>query len=148
MGIKVKFSSNRRAVLARANDAAERIGKRIGAFIMTTARRSIRKPPRSQPHAQPGQPPKSQTGILKRFILFAWDPETRSTVIGPRLLPGRVGKDAPEALEKGGASTALIRQDGIVRRRRIRIKARPFMVPAMEARIGELPKLWKDAIRK
>lgn len=145
MATKVKYKPNHALVIRKGQDAAEAVGKRFGAYVMTTARRSLGKPRKDGKPSEPGQPPRA-TKIFKSSILFAYDPPSRSVVIGPRLLPGRVGKDAPEALEKGGTSTGV----GLVRgrrvRRRQRVAARPTMVPALEARVSELPGLWKNAI--
>ncbi|HBE68511.1 MAG TPA: hypothetical protein DDW52_10225 [Planctomycetaceae bacterium] len=125
-------------------EAAERVGKQLGARIQRTARQSIRKPNKNNDPSPPGKPPRSQTKTLKSSILFAYDASEREIVIGPRLLPGRVGKDAPEALEKGGVSIQQIKR----RRRRQRVAARPFMEPALQKRLPELPGLWKDAIKQ
>ncbi len=38
---KVKFKNHGPVVIKKGQDAAEAIGKRMGAFIMTTARRSL-----------------------------------------------------------------------------------------------------------
>lgn len=147
MRTKVTYKSNHRLVIRKGQDAAEVVGKRFGAYVMTTAKRSIRSGGKKGKTSEAGQPPRSQTGTLKRFIRFAYDSSERATFIGPVLLPGRVGKDSPEALEKGGTSTVEVREDGKRRRRRQRIEARPYMVPALEKRIGELPGLWSGAIR-
>ncbi len=143
MATKVTYRSRHQLVIRASQDAAEQIGKRFGAFVMTTARASIRKPNKAGDASPPGQPPRAATKVLKSSILFAYDPAQRAVFIGARLLPGRVGKDAPEALERGGESTVLVRG----RRRRRRMAKRAFMVPALEKRLPELPLLWKNAIR-
>lgn len=143
MATKVTYRPNHQLVIRKTQDAAEVIGKRFGSFVMTTARRSIKKPNKAGDPSPPGQPPRAATKTLRSSILFAYIPGERAVVIGPRLLPGRIGKDAPEALEKGGTSVARVRG----RRRRQRVAARPFMVPALEQRLPELPLLWRDAIR-
>ena len=134
-----------RVVIKAGQDAAERIGKRFGAFVYTTARQSIRSAKKS---SQPGKAPRNISGTLKKNIIFAWDKQTRTVVIGPRLLPGRT--DAPEALERGKTTRRRVfSRTGDKRvRRTVRIEARPFMRPALEKRLPELPKLWANAIRK
>lgn len=143
MATRVQYSPKHQVVIRASQDAAEVIGRRFGSFVRSTAQQSIRKPNKAGDPSPPGQPPRAQTKVLKASILFAYDPASRSVVIGPRLLPGRIGKDAPEALEKGGQSVTVIRG----RRRRQRIAKRAFMVPALEKRLPELPLLWRNAIR-
>ncbi len=146
MATKVKYKSNHAVVIRKGQDAAEAVLKRFGSYVMTTARRSLGKPRKDGKPSEPGKPPRA-TKVFKSSILFAYDPQLRSLVVGPRILPGRVGKDAPEALEKGGSSTAVGMVGGRRVRRRQRVAARPTMVPALEARVSELPLLWKNAIR-
>lgn len=143
MATTVTYKSKHQVVIRAAQDAAEVIGKRFGAFVMTTSRRSIRKPNKAGDPSPPGQPPRAQTKTLKSSIIFAYEPSERAVYIGARILPGRIGKDAPEALEKGGESTTTVRG----RRRRQRVAKRAFMVPAVEKRLPELPLLWRNAIR-
>ncbi len=139
---KIRYTDKSKVVIKATQDAAEVIGKRFGSFVRQTAQRSIRKPNKAGDPSPPGQPPRAQTKTLKSSILFAYEPSGRAVYVGPRLLPGRIGKDAPEALEKGGTSTAISKG----RRRRQRVAKRAFMVPALEARASELPKLWENAI--
>lgn len=143
MKAKVKYTPSP-VVVKRSQDAAEAIGKRFGSFVRSTAQRSIRKPNKAGHPSPPGKPPRDKTGTLKRNILFAYDSASRSVVIGPRLLGDVASRDAPEALEKGGTSTTIIRR----RRRRQTVAQRPFMVPALEQRLPELPGLWKNAIHQ
>lgn len=135
-----------RTLQRKAVDAAERIGKRFGAFVQRTAKQSIRRG--GQPSA-PGQPPKSRSGALKNFIRWAYDPAARSVVIGPEILPGRT--DAPEALEKGKRTTRRVFVGSGRDRKRVRksvnYDARPFMVPALEKRLPDLLKLWQGGIK-
>ena len=145
-----KYQSNRPVVIRKAQDAAEQIGKRIGAMVMTTARQSLGRPRKDGKPSAPGSPPRA-SGTFKRNIRFAWDASTRSVVVGPQLLSGKPEKDAIEALESGKSTTrtVLTGKGRDRRRRRVRAnyEARPFMVPALEKRIGELPSLWTNAIR-
>ncbi len=144
MATKVTYKPSHQVVIKATQDAAEAIGMKFGAFVMTTARRSIRKPNKAGDPSPEGQPPRAQTKTLKSSIIFAYDSTQRAVYIGPRILPGRIGKDAPEALEKGGTSTAMTKRG----RRRQRVAKRPFMVPALEKRLPELPLLWRNAIHK
>ena len=91
-------------VRAATSRAERRVLSRFGAFVRRSARSSIRKRKRS---SAPGQPPSSHTGLLKRFIFFAYEPRSgRSVVIGPVRLNQKIG-DAPAALEHGGRSQVV-----------------------------------------
>jgi hypothetical protein len=140
---KMFFTS--RAVMSATDRATRRVLSRFGAFVRRAAKSSIRKRKRA---SQPGQPPSSHTGLLKKFILFGYDPARRSVVIGPMRLNQKVG-DAPEALEHGGTSRVVM---GGRRKRRlvrtVRIRPRPFMGPAMKQEETKLPSMWRDSVSK
>ncbi len=180
--LKLKYTSNRKAVTQKAEDAAQKVAKRFGAYVMTSAKQSIRKGTKkskrsgktTQVHSKPGDPPKSQQGDLKRFIIFAWDPSTRSVVIGPKLFQAT---DTLEALEHGKTTTRKVLPGGPRRKRSkqkrarsdaeiakirakeaeyrktawvqrsVRYAARPYMQPALKKRLPELPALWRGAIK-
>lgn len=98
-----------RPVLDAVDKATRKVFSRFGAFVRTRAKSSIR--PRKAPSA-PGSPPSSHTGILKRFIYFAYSSDTQSVIIGPAAtnqvgfdtkLSGGVGT-IPEILERGGSA--------------------------------------------
>lgn len=132
----------------RVRRAVDRAGRKVlsrfGAYVRQSARSSIRKRKRI---SEPGQPPSSHTGLLKRFIFFAYDPEHQSVVIGPVRLGQKIG-DAPPALEYGGRSHVVT---GSRKRRRVvrtvTIRARPFMGPALEKEKPKLPAMWRDSVR-
>lgn len=87
------------------------------------------KPKRPRRSSPPGKPPFSQTGLLKQFIFFSFDPKTKSTVVGPAKLNS--GSGAPERLEHGADD----------------LEARPFMRPALEKNEAALAGLWKDLVK-
>jgi hypothetical protein len=95
------------------------------------------RPKRPLAASRPGEPPRSILGHLRKFIYFAWDPSTKSMVVGPALFGGASGS-APRTLEEGG--TAVLYNG-----RTITIAPRPYMRPAYEAEKPALPKLWQDA---
>lgn len=144
---KVKYTP-KPLVIRAAQDAAEVIGKRFGSYVQRSARQSIRRGPKSGKPSSPGKPPRSKTGALKANIRWAYDPTSRSVVIGPTLLSDKEGKDSPEAMEKGGSSRAVSYIGGKRVRRRQRVAARPFMLPALQKRAPELPGLWKNSIKQ
>jgi hypothetical protein len=109
---------------------------RIGSYVRKVARNSIRT---RAGISEPGQPPHSHTGLLKDWILFSYDKESLSVVVGPARLNMKSG-DALEALEYGGAVHSVRRG------RRMFIRARPFMGPAME-KSAPFDRFWKDSVK-
>jgi len=86
------------AVIGAMDKATRRVLSRFGAYVRRTAQKSIVKRKKA---SEPGQPPSSHTGLLKRFIYFAYEPNTRNVVIGPVRLAKSTG-EAPSVLEHGG----------------------------------------------
>lgn len=132
-----------RQKVERAADKAKReVLSKAGAFIRQTARTSIRKRKGISP---PGSPPYSHTGLLRRFILFGYDRDTDSVVVGP----ARISKpgDAPHALEFGGTTEMEQSRRGRRVRVKARIRKRPYMGPAMAKELPKFPTLWRNSIR-
>ena len=126
--------------VVRAVDAATRRAlSRAGAFIRQRAKTSIRK---RKGVSKPGGPPHSHAGHLRRLIFFAYEPHDRTMVIGP--LPFRKA-EAPRLLEFGGAVTRKSRSG---RRRRLTYEPRPFMGPAMDKELPNLPSRWRGSVRR
>ena len=144
MKFKQMFFTSK-VVLSATDRATRRVLSRFGAYVRRTAKSSIRK---RKAASQPGRPPSSHTGLLKKFILFGYDPARRSVVIGPMRLNQKIG-DAPEALEHGGTSRVIL---GGRRKRRlartVKIRPRPFMGPAMEQEKPKLPSMWRNSVSK
>jgi hypothetical protein len=128
------------SVMRAVDRATRRVLSRFGAFVRRTAKQSIRKRKRI---SDPGSPPSSHTGLLKRFIFFGYDTQKGSVVIGPERFSRSDGGDAPHLLEYGGAG-AVVRRG---KRRRTRVRARPFMGPAFEKEKPELSAMWRDSVR-
>ena len=130
-----------RAGVIAAVSAAERSAlSRFGAYVRQRARTSIR--PRSGTSV-PGAPPFSHVGLLRQFILFAYEPSRGSVVIGAVQLGGKTGGDAPRLLEHGGSALRM-RRGKLVR---CQYQPRPFMQPAFDRELSRLSPLWRDAIR-
>lgn len=91
-----------------------------------------KKPKRPTEPSKPGEPPRLQrpTRYLKVKLRFAFDPTTRTYVVGPERI-ARKGL-APAALEKGDAS--------------LHLQPRPFMVPALDKERAKLAKRWENSI--
>jgi hypothetical protein len=128
-----------REKVKRSVDAGtRRVLSKFGAFVRQRARTSIRSRKGTSP---PGSPPYSHVGLLRKFILFAYDPARKSVVIGPTLI--REGSQAPRLLEHGGMG--VIEDQG--RKRPARYRPRPFMRPAFAAEKSQLPALWRNSVR-
>lgn len=143
LDLRIKDLFFDRQVVLRAVDKARReVLSKAGAFVRTTARTSIRKRKGTSP---PGSPPYSHTGLLRRWILFGYDRNSDSVVVGPTRLnkPG----DAPHVLEFGGTTTVMRRQSGRIEKRRVRINRRPYIGPALEKEAPKLPRLWAGSVR-
>ena len=140
--IKQTFFDSK-TVRAKTDKATRRVLSKFGAFVRRTAKQSIRKRKRV---SQPGKPPSSHIGLLKKFIYFGFDVVRRSVVIGPVRLTQKGRGDAPSALEYGGTVTLEPRRRRD-KKRRARIRPRPFMGPAMEKEKQQLPALWRDSVK-
>ncbi len=128
-----------REKVKRSVDAGtRRVFSKFGAFVRQRAKTSIRKRKGTSP---PGTPPYSHVGLLRKFILFAYDPQRKSVVIGPALT--KEESEAPRLLEHGGDTVLEIEGKA----RRVRYRSRPFMGPAFEQEQKQLPGLWRDSVR-
>lgn len=120
---------NSAAVLDAVDEAKREELSRFGYYTMRDARQSIRK--RKRP-ARPGESPTNQTTLLKRFIYFAYEPETSGVITGPARLAGARGSAfIPKTLEEGDA----------------RIEARPYMKPAHARQLTKQMPRWRDAVK-
>ena len=155
----------------KVEDSVSKVEKanlsKAGAFIRRSAIFSIRS---GKGSSKPGQPPKSHSGILKKFLYFAFDFSSRSVVVGPALTnqtvanQRAVGTTIPGVLESGGQealvevqnprdgqwwkrNSKLRFQEGWPQRtRKINVAARPFMAPALQANMAKIPGVWKDTV--
>lgn len=131
-----------KAVRERTDRATRRVLSRFGAFVRRSARSSIRRRKRT---SQPGSPPSSHAGLLKKFIFFGFDPRKDSVVIGPVRLTQKGRGEAPSLLEYGGA-TKVEHRGNPRKRKRAKVRPRPFMGPAFEKEQPKLPAMWRDSI--
>lgn len=177
IGYKVDQFKNlffdREKVISAIDKKERGLLSRFGAFVRTRARSSIRKVGKKGAPSSPGQPPKSRTGFLKKWILFAFDPSARSVIVGPSKLnqvywnhAGEPrGGTVPQVLEEGGQIGVLewfrrgrwsradlrmkrrISEQNIpTRLRTVTIAARPFMGPAFAKELPRGLALWRDAV--
>ena len=169
------------AIVAEMDKATRKALSKFGAFVRRRSQTSIRYRVKI---SDPGQPPSGhrtmtrkktnrKTGMtkvqtvspLRDFILFAYDAEAQTAIIGPALLNGKTasaGNTIPEALEHSGTmdllealrhgqwsqvfdAEAAKRKGRAVRKRTARVRARPFMNPALEAELPKLPEMYENA---
>lgn len=131
-----KFFLDRAAVTSAVDAGTRRALSRAGAFVRTRARSSIRK---RKAISRPGQPPSSHSGELRRFLFFAYDPATRSVVVGPAKFKRG---EAPPLLEYGGAVTRPTRDGNQV----LNYRPRPFMQPALEKERSQFAEHFRNQI--
>jgi len=100
-------------------------------------------------HSKPGEAPRYITGALRSNILFQYDPDNKSLIIGPRLLNGKTVRSSapvPSVLNAGGTvqqviyGYKLLRSPGeqstqrrrvrvVLERKTVRIAPRPYNGP-------------------
>jgi hypothetical protein len=197
-----KFFFDRQPVIDAIGKQAVAALGRFGAYVQRRAKTSIKKATGKQQTSSLGQPPRSHTGNLRKFIYFAYSPQTKSVVIGPELFT---------AASSAGQAPATLEYSGRIRphknpRRRLRtvgssgeiklgghgvttkktrdwrgmtqrvtygklrtaaqaqranflnrvlygpdkiggnVAARPFMGPAFEAELNDLPSIWRQSV--
>lgn len=135
--IKFKQQFFREAVGNRVERISFALRRAQGAYTRTAARRSMKRGSKKR-KSTPGKAPLRQVGLLHKFLYFANDPSTQSTIVGPAKLDsatsyGNIG--VPELLEYGGTV--------VINGKRVTYKQFPYMAPAAEATIKATPKLVK-----
>ena len=162
-----KFFFDRQAVAGRMSKANRRALSKAGAFIRRRARSSLRR--RKKPSA-PGQPPSVHTSdrvATLKNILFAYEPEHESLVVGPVKLnqttflgPILGSTTVPQVHEFGTAikvrevkvgkqwrtGAKRVKPKQPVRVRSAQYPARPFMGPALEAEQDRIPDAWSGSL--
>lgn len=141
---KMFFKSTK--VLLAVDKATRKVLSKFGSFVRTTAKQSIKKPPKKAKIkvSRPGNPPFSQTGMLKKFIFFGYDHNKKSVVIGPTSIHGGT---APELLEYGGKTIRAYGKRREKIKKTITIKARPYMGPAYDENEPKLAAMWRDSVK-
>jgi hypothetical protein len=155
MNVKELFF-DRAKVLAAVDDATRRQLIKAGSFVRRSARQSMRKRKKA---SEPGQPPRVDSGELKKFLFFAYEPAKKTVVVGPVQLGKSI---APSVLEFGGSyqnsqgklipETPLrLTKNGKVALRRIKgqvkIEPRPFMGPALDKNRDKIPQFFAGSIK-
>lgn len=168
--IRARFQESffdRSEVIQRIGRAKARGLSRTGAYVRRRAQSSIRRPRRCllselsperqtifaqrqrtadrngtpQPllpyaSSRPGEPPRTPTGKLPKSILFALD-QNDAVVIGPVLNSGNSVR-VPSTLEFGGRETIFGTS--------VTIEPRPFMEPALEAELNNIPRFFESTL--
>jgi len=102
----------------------------FGGFVRREAKQSIRVSKKK--FSSPGDPPKARSASspIRKLIFFAYDPFKKGVVIGPLIFRQAKEKLTAPRLEYGGTHRIVSKRTG--KRRVVRYKPRPFMVPAFE----------------
>jgi len=160
IGFRVGVSFDDRAVLRAVDRATRGVLIRQGAFTRKTIQRSIR---RRKKHSPAGDnPPNTQTGFLRRSIVFGYDRARQSVIVGPHM-----GQRVADLHEFGGAvqmevartpsgKTALFRVGGkrprwarkTVGRKTARYPSRSYTRRGLDTVRPKLDDFWKDAVRR
>ena len=93
-------------------------------------KKGLAAPKRPFAPSNPGEPPRMRSGLIKKFLFFAYDRAERSAIIGPAEIERPTG--APRVLEEGGSVQ--------VRGGRVRIAKRPYMKPVFDDLAPRLPR--------
>jgi hypothetical protein len=136
---------DRPAVQNAMDRATNQALSRFGAYVRSDAKRSLRKAGPRTPPSTPPAPPRSRSGLLKASILFAYEREKRTVVIGPVKLPRMIYDDNLIMLEYGGKRRMKHYSHGNRRSSIATYKARPFMRPAYDKNIDNAHKLYKNS---
>lgn len=106
-------------------------------------------PPKFLAPSKPGEPPRlhRKDSLLKKFLVFGYDPTTKTVVVGPKVSKKNKGIGV---LEYGGTDTLMYfdpRQKRMIKTN-AQIAARPFMAPAFQRSVDKLPNLWTDILHE
>jgi hypothetical protein len=128
----------------KIQDPVERAKKsKLNKFGGRTRLRAQHSMRRAKGPSRPGEPPHAHVGLLRKLVFFFYDKEAGSVVIGPVLL--RSGSRVPALMEYGG--TALLKNKDRDGKRKIgRYPARPFMGPAFEEELQNMPRDFKNSV--
>ncbi len=134
--------------LGRAGVIIQRAGKRLLKYGQTVS--SPGSPPTvhktsgftriARRGKKAGQP--QPVSPLRELVFYAYDPASKSTVVGPEIFRNAKSRGAPKALEKGG-EVQVTKRDGTTTIQRV--EARPFMLPALQSKVSVIPQQFSVA---
>lgn len=115
--------------------------RRLWRIRQNIARRAGKKPPRRPiRRSRPGDPPRVKPySQLKSLLEYGYDPNTASVVIGPE---GFKRSKVPDVLEHGGLGSFMTDAG-----RPAFVEARPFMGPALDTYLPNIPPQFRDRAR-
>ena len=153
VGFKVKdFFFDKKKIERDQNRKQGRFLARFGAIVRRGVKTLLRKKGgKSNQSSKPGEPPRQQTGLLRRSIFFAYQRSQKSVVIGPVVLSGASNGKVPESLEEGGS--IVLREFNPSTKTRSgkkqtkRIAPRPYMGPEFADQKKRISSIWRDANR-
>lgn len=124
-------------VIKQLDRKSRRILSKFGAFTRRTAQTSMRD--RKEP-AKPGEPPHAhKRKQLKRLLFFAFDPVTKSVVVGPVKFERTSTAGIPRLMEEGGTVPATAK-----RKTPANYRPHPFMKPAFDKNIGWVADAYRE----
>lgn len=135
-----KYFFDRQEVIDALDVAERKALSKFGAFVRRRAQSSMR--PKKKP-SKPGKPPRVVQGNLKKFLFFAFDPKSKSVVIGPEPIGNR--PIVPRLLELGGRARVGARSKkpyGPL------ILPRPYMQPAFLKELDKAEKQFQNKLKK
>ncbi|OHB51761.1 MAG: hypothetical protein A2Y12_01365 [Planctomycetes bacterium GWF2_42_9] len=138
-----EYFADRQAVISAVNKAILKKLNWIGGYVKTAAKHSIKKAGSYNAVSVAGKPPLSHVGLLKQHIYSAIEPQNDTVVVGPAKLNAK-GTDVPSNLEFGGTAVMFTRRG----RRKVKIKPRPYMRPALERSQGKIAQIWANSVKK
>lgn len=129
--VSVDFFFDRRAVYSRLETKERQVLSATGAFHRRAVQQSMRPGGKKNKVSEPGQPPRWHTKLLRNGVLFAYDPEARSVIVG--VMPLRKEGEAPSKLQTGGNVTIAQKRrvNGVTKiiKKQVHIAARPYIGP-------------------
>lgn len=168
MSMRMKeFFFDRQAVKGRMTKSNRKALSKAGAFIRRRARSSLRRRKKS---SEPGRAPSVHTSdrvATLKNILFAYEPQSESLVVGPvklnrqTLLGPQLGNTTVPQVHEFGATVRIrevkvgkgwrsgvrrVRPGQPVRVRAAKYPERPFMGPALEAEKDSIPDAWSGSL--
>ena len=136
---KVAKRSIRPARQIRVGEMSPEQAERYAARVERAARDGQPRPRRPEAVSEPGETPRSHTGLLKKFIFYAYDPRSESVVVGPTIQGAAKDRNAPKTLEFGGRVTT--------RQGNFRVEPRPYMGPALDVSRPTFAAMWRNSVR-
>lgn len=145
-----RYIANNKRMLAAVERGQRRALFRAGGLVRTVARRSIRSGGKKNAVSKPNDPPRWHVKPGIREIYFGYDARTGTMPVGPIKFNAK-GSDVPEKLEHGGVITISRKRHRngqlVIERKKVILKPRPTMQPALAKTKDKIAQEFKDVIR-